>query len=537
MAAMWTLMGAARDNQITDNEIYNHAAFLMLPPPGVLLLNTLHNTVSGNEIYTNFFGVFIAGVEGEIDWGMFQGNSKENVVSGNGIYDSYYGVYLEGWGGEVGAAGEFFGEPVVALLDGAGCVTTTDITDNTIAYNGHGVYVNDANGTRILRNDILNNTMSEDSGIHIGWYSCGTEVHFNNIEGNSPPGSWSYGVYNSGINPLLDATFNWWGDESGPYDPDDNGDCDVPPCTDDPETEKNPDGEGDNVSSNVDYCPWLLERFRPETSASSTTGEGKVGYNTSDWNSAIIQQLEAKDPSQISCSPKAEMFFPYGLFSFKVLLKNPGGKVTMTITLPEDMPEGARYWKCQNEEWVEVTSLLGDDDGDNILTLTLTDGGLGDADGEANGIIVDPGGPAIPIPPPTEEKAVESASFSASYLRISPQQVSPNHPVEISVNIANTGGESGGRAVTLYVNGRAEQSKTVTISPGSTQNVVFTVTKATAGTYEVLLEGQSGQFTVRGTSTLGGGGLGTGGIIAIILVVIAVIVAVIFITRGAPAGA
>ena len=47
-----------------------------------------------------------------------------------------------------------------------------------------------------------------------------------------------------------------------------------------------------------------------------------------------------------------------------------------------------------------MTSLLGDNDGDNVLTLTLTDGGLGDDDGECNGEIVEPGGLGQPPPVP-----------------------------------------------------------------------------------------------------------------------------------------
>ena len=126
-------------------------------------------------------------------------------------------------------------------------------------------------------------------------------------------------------------------------------------------------------------------------------------------------------------------------------------------------------------------------------------------------------------------RAVEPASFSASYLQISPQQVSPNQPVTISINIANTGGTSGSHTVTLYINGNAEQSQTVSLSPGSTQNVVFTVTRATAGTYNVVVEGQSGQFVVLAG---GAGGLGTGGIIAIVVMVIALIVGLIFLRRS-----
>ena len=41
---------------------------------------------------------------------------------------------------------------------------------------------------------------------------------------------------------------------------------------------------------------------------------------------------------------------------------------------------------------------MGSNDGDNIITIQLTDGGTRDDDGVANGIIVDAGGPGIPLP-------------------------------------------------------------------------------------------------------------------------------------------
>jgi hypothetical protein len=62
------------------------------------------------------------------------------------------------------------------------------------------------------------------------------------------------------------------------------------------------------------------------------------------------------------------------------------------MTYPSNVPVGAQYWKVIGGTWTDVTSLLGDDDGDNILTLTITDGGLGDADFMADGEINDPGG-------------------------------------------------------------------------------------------------------------------------------------------------
>jgi len=39
---------------------------------------------------------------------------------------------------------------------------------------------------------------------------------------------------------------------------------------------------------------------------------------------------------------------------------------------------------------------VSDDDGDRIIVITLTDGGIGDDDLTENGVIVDDGGPSLP---------------------------------------------------------------------------------------------------------------------------------------------
>jgi hypothetical protein len=68
--------------------------------------------------------------------------------------------------------------------------------------------------------------------------------------------------------------------------------------------------------------------------------------------------------------------------------------VSITITFPGNVPAGSQYWKCSVAEgWINVTPLISDNDGDNILVLTIRDGGFGDEDGISNGVIVDDGGP------------------------------------------------------------------------------------------------------------------------------------------------
>ncbi len=126
----------------------------------------------------------------------------------------------------------------------------------------------------------------------------------------------------------------------------------------------------------------------------SATGSGEVTFGP---DQGVIQNLTAVAEETLPCpaEDKPDITFPNGFFSFTITSlatdNCPTGEtIVLTITLPGAAPKGSEYWKCQEGAWLDVTSLLGDDDGDNVLTLTLTDGGLGDDDGLCNGKIVDP---------------------------------------------------------------------------------------------------------------------------------------------------
>jgi hypothetical protein len=194
------------------------------------------------------------------------------------------------------------------------------------------------------------------------------------------------------------------------------------------------------------------------------------------------------------------------------------------------MPTGTQYWKCINGQWVNCTSLLGDNDGDNILTLTITDGGLGDADGLANGTIVDPGGPAVvvaaapskPRVSPTLPNQFKPAQMSLQYLNVNPQQAAANQPVNITTNVVNTGDEAGNLNVALKINGQVEQSRMVSVGPQATQPVKFTLTRAQPGTYTVDIGGQKGSFTILGAGGTTGKPV-NGGMIALIVMVVLIL--------------
>ncbi len=78
----------------------------------------------------------------------------------------------------------------------------------------------------------------------------------------------------------------------------------------------------------------------------------------------------------------------------------PGDTATITLTLPGPVDTASEYWKYGKkpgdtlDDWYAVP--FGSNDGDNIITLTITDGGLGDNDLTADGFIIDPGGIGSP---------------------------------------------------------------------------------------------------------------------------------------------
>jgi len=139
----------------------------------------------------------------------------------------------------------------------------------------------------------------------------------------------------------------------------------------------------------------------------TATGTGTAFFEAS---AGTIENLGQVPEGSVPCSGagKPNIQFPHGFFEFDITGLTPGEEVIITITLPSPVVAGAQYWKCHDGTWIDVTSILGDNDGDNILTLTITDGGLGDDDHSANGVIDDQGGPGIP---PAEQCFIATAAY------------------------------------------------------------------------------------------------------------------------------
>lgn len=157
-----------------------------------------------------------------------------------------------------------------------------------------------------------------------------------------------------------------------------------------------------------------LDVFRFDAKLMPVETATESGVAVFEWDKGSLENLVALDEGGLDCPAegKPDLNFNHGFFSFRITDLTPGDEVAVKITLPADVPYGPElgafrngYWKCQDGAWLDVSSLMGDDDGDNEFTLTLTDGGLGDDDGLVNGEIVEPGGLGQ-LPPRTITVAV-----------------------------------------------------------------------------------------------------------------------------------
>ena len=105
--------------------------------------------------------------------------------------------------------------------------------------------------------------------------------------------------------------------------------------------------------------------------------------------------------------PPEGVEFPMGLIGFRLEgLRVSGAEVPVTLRFQEDLPAGTRYYKLDPatstyREFLwnpETPRLPGAEFVDShTIVLHLVDGGVGDADGAADSVIVDPGGPTVNV--------------------------------------------------------------------------------------------------------------------------------------------
>lgn len=202
---------------------------------------------AAGEWTVSFTGNTVSGIKDDIWY------SYDNAAIGANTYDSGATLNVTIHGNQLPGGGVTDADGISIGVGGADGTIVVTMTNNSISGWEYGIRLDGA---------LVD--------------AANSRANNNNISGNGV-----FGVYNGGTG-TLDATYNWWGDVSGPY-----------------HATLNPDGEGDVVSDNVDFEPWAEAEFpavttQPATSITSSSAILNMSY-TLGYSSSVQVRFAYKE--------------------------------------------------------------------------------------------------------------------------------------------------------------------------------------------------------------------------------------------------
>lgn len=113
-------------------------------------------------------------------------------------------------------------------------------------------------------------------------------------------------------------------------------------------------------------------------------------------NAVEVECAANIDPMSLETQPPAQNDMAYGLLGYKVQVDQPGDSVNSTIYL-SDPVDAQASWACYDSVngWRDCSATASVGPDGFVVERSLTDGGAEDADGTANGVIVDLSGPDV----------------------------------------------------------------------------------------------------------------------------------------------
>ncbi len=507
-------LDSSSNNTLTSNEANANSGH------GIWLDSSPNNTLTSNNASSNSFGIRL--------YCSSNNTLRGNTMSGNTHNFYVYGDSLSQYVQDTDISNKVDGKPVYYWVNEknktvpgdagfVGIVNSTNITvkDLNLTKNGQGVLLaytensvvenvtawnNSWDGICLsysTNNTIINNTAWNNyRGIQL-YYSSNNTITHNNVTRNNHYGidlgsstnntiylnnfiNNTGNVYSSNStntwNPPEEINYacngsthenylgNYWSEYSG-SDPDGDG------------VGNSPYGILGCCPPNSDNYPLMepFEAYQPVTYATPPAGVTDLTISKTATSSITLTWTAPGDDGNSGTASQYDIRYStsgideatWDLASQCAGEPQPqpaGSKETFTLT--KRSPRTTYYLALKTADEVLAWSQLS-----NVATGTTGAGG---------------GGAIVPPPP---------AEFTITSLDVNPRQVKPGEPVTITAGVINTGGSEGSYTLNLTINGVVEQTKTVTLAPGATGTVAFTIIKET-GSYSVSLDGKTTGFAV-----------------------------------------
>ena len=143
------------------------------------------------------------------------------------------------------------------------------------------------------------------------------------------------------------------------------------------------DGEDDHPNDDTEATP------------PKSKGEGKFHVSVGKDGRRHLRKVRGISDTHFSINQNNKPHgyeFRDGLVDYEVHGVSPGETVEVTIEYPEEIPSGSKIYMSDGKGFHEINAVISG----NRFTMKVTDGGVEDSDGHADGVIVDPVGVAVP---------------------------------------------------------------------------------------------------------------------------------------------
>ncbi len=146
----------------------------------------------------------------------------------------------------------------------------------------------------------------------------------------------------------------------------------------------------DTVDFNLDGIP---DNHQPEIIKCVQTEDGSAYIGVEKISSSIdeIEAMGVIDPDTITDTANRPADLIFGLFSYRIRVNQPGSIATLKIYFSGEIFASDAFFKYDTVNgWYDYSEHTTFNHDGQSITLELKDGGYGDSDGLANGVIIDP---------------------------------------------------------------------------------------------------------------------------------------------------